>query len=272
MNFFNSNGFNINYIEEKNIATNDVLFIHGNLASSEWWVPSIEQMRLSAKSDYSGTVVCADWRGYGRSKGLKTKGDINFETYAEDYIRLIEDRGMKEVDVVGHSTGGMIAMMAILKRPDLFRSCFFLDTVGPTGLNPEIPVDTVLAHFEKMSQDKDYAKMVMAATIEGVDGESPMFKELFEIAWNCDKVCWTGVPDVLCNDIDFSQEVEKNWSLPSMVVHGEKDVVLPLKDSQELCEFLPNSQFMVLDGQGHSCNVENPKRFVGLLNEFWGSL
>ena len=272
MSFFSSNGFNINYTEEKNITPQDVLFIHGNLASNEWWIPTIEQMRMDSSEDMGGTVVCADWRGYGKSKGLETKEDIDFQTYADDYIRLIEDREMKNVDVVGHSTGGMIAMMAIVKRPDLFRSCFFLDTVGPTGLNPELPTEAVLAHFEKMSQDKDYAKMVMAATIEGVDVNSPMFKELFEITWNCDPVCWKGVPDVLCNDIDFSEEVEKNWNLPSMIVHGEKDVVLPLKDSQELCESLPNSQFKALKDQGHSCNIENPKLFMSLLNDFWKTL
>ena len=70
----------------------------------------------------------------------------------------------------------------------------------------------------------------------------------------------------------FSQEVEKNWNLPSMIVHGEKDVVLPLKDSQELCEFLPNSQFKILEGQGHSCNIENPKLLMSLLNDFWSTL
>ena len=275
MYFFNSNGFNINYTEEKKITSNDVLLIHGNLASNEWWTPMIEHMRLSAdekNNDLSGRVVCADWRGYGKSKGLKTKEDINFQIYAEDYIRLIENRGMKDVDVVGHSTGGMIAMIAILKRPDLFRSCFFLDTVGPTGLKPELPIETVLNHFEKMSQDKDYARMVLAASIEGVDMESPMFKEIFELTWNCDPACWTGVPDVLCNDIDISEDIKKDWNLPSMIVHGEKDVILPLKGSRELSEFLPNSQFKVLGGQGHSCNVENPKRFRDLLNEFWNSL
>lgn len=273
MSFFNSSGFDIHYSEEKGISKKDVLFIHGNLASNEWWSPTIELMKdKKSDEDLTGKVVCAEWRGYGKSKGLKDKSEINFEIYADDYIKLIEDRGMKNVDVVGHSTGGYIAVLAVLKRPDLFRSCFFLDSVGLKGLNPGVPTDMVLAHFDKMSQDKTYCKQVMAATIDGVDTESPVFNKLFEIAWDCDKVCWTGVIEVLCGDIDLTSEVKEKWSTPSMIVHGEKDVVLPLKDSKELHEALPNSKFQALENQGHSCNMENPERFYSLLKSFWSSL
>ena len=275
MNTFNSDGFNINYIEEKGITNNNVLFIHGNLASNEWWIPTMEQMRLESDQNtqpLSGTVLTADWRGYGKSKGLKTKEEISFETYANDYINLLESRGMTNVDVVGHSTGGLIAMMAVLKRPDLFRSCFFLDTVGPKGLHSEVPTEAVLAHFDKMSEDKDYAKMVYAATIEGVDVESSIFNELFEITWNCDTVCWRGVPDTLFNNVDISEELYKSWNTPSMIVHGTKDNVLPIKDSEELASRLQNSCFKALEGQGHSFNMEDPKRFNALLTEFWSGL
>jgi len=275
MNTFNNKGFNIGYIEEKGLTNNNVLFIHGNLASNEWWIPTIEQFRLSSEEtnqSHEGTVLSADWRGYGKSKGLTSKDEIDFQSYADDYIALIEDRNLKNIDVVGHSTGGLIAMMAILKRPDLFRSCFFLDTVGPTGLNPELPLETVLGHFEKMSQDKDYSKMVLAATIEGVDAESSMFQEIFNITWNCDSVCWTGVPEVLCTQIDITEDIKKSWNTPSMIVHGDKDVVLPLKDSEKLHEFLPSSKYKTLKGQGHSCNMENPKLFASLLQDFWKSL
>ena len=265
---FNNQGFSIGYTSLEKSFDRNVLFIHGNLASKEWWYPSMEIMKAKAGK---GTLLAADWRGYGESKGIESVGEIDFETCASDFIALLEDQKLSDVHLVGHSTGGMIAMMAVLQKPDLFKSLTLLDSVGATGLELELPKEQVLAHFNNMSIDKDYCQMVLAATIKNCKTDDSSFQKLFEITWNCDKAMWQGVIEVLSEKIDFTAKMNQ-LTLPTLILHGDEDVVLPMKMAEHTHSLLPQSILKVMDGQGHSMNMENPKRLVSELESFWSGL
>ncbi len=264
---FDSNGFSISYQEVLGSSEN-VFFIHGNLASKEWWFPSME---LLSQKKGTGQMIAADWRGYGSSKGIESFRDINFENCAQDVVSLIEDKNMVNVCVIGHSTGGLIAMMAVLKKPELFRSMVLLDSVGGTGLDLELPKDQVLAHFGRMSVDKEYARMALAATIDGCDPQSDSFRQLFEITWNCDKPMWQGVIDVLSDQVDITAQMS-DLKLPTLILHGDKDAVLKMEIAEKNLERLPHAQLKVMNGQGHSMNLENPQGFVEEIKTFWEKL
>ena len=69
MSFIDLNGFSMKYEKFPQTSRHNILFIHGNLASKEWWHPTIETLRTEASGDK--TILTADWRGYGESKGIK---------------------------------------------------------------------------------------------------------------------------------------------------------------------------------------------------------
>ena len=211
--FKTSDNFEIGFSSLPSGINQDVLFIHGNLASSLWWEPSIEKL----KGPGPNKLVTADWRGYGESLGLAADAKIDFERYATDYIELAESLEMKDINVIGHSTGGLIAMMAILQRPELFKSLTLLDSVGATGLELQLPKDQVLAHFEKMSVDKDYCTLVLAATIEGVNPGSESFTRLADQTFTADKVNWAGVPGTLADEVDITARMPE-LNLPTLIL------------------------------------------------------
>jgi pimeloyl-ACP methyl ester carboxylesterase len=268
MKTFNHHGFEIGYEKISPCGSENVFLIHGNLASKEWWYPGIEMMKSRPGE---GTVIAADWRGYGDSKGLTQTSEINFTTFAQDFVALIEDQKLTDVNIVGHSTGGLIAMLAVLEKPQLFKSLILLDSVGETGLELELPKEQVLAHFQKMSEDRDYSRMVLAATIQGCDPQSESFSRLFEITMKADKVMFQGVIEVLSEQIDITDRM-KEITLPTLILHGQNDPVLKLEMSEHLHQLLPQSEYKVLENQGHSLNMENPERMVTEFTEFWSKL
>lgn len=269
MAFLNIDGFDFHYEVYEGLVDSDTLLIHGNLACSIWWHPMIEVLQSkNPLANKKGRLVCADWRGCGKSKGIKQKSDIDFNRFADDYIQLIDFLKLKNINVVGHSTGGLIAMLAILKKPDLFSSCVLLDSIGPRGIIPPLPLDQLLAHFHALSLDEDLCNRTIAATIDGVDTTTEYFKKLAKATFGVDDPIWVGVPENLCTQIDIVHRMQ-DLKLPVLILHGERDFVLPLEGSKEMHELIVGSKFKPLKDQGHSFNVENPNAFVNELESFY---
>jgi pimeloyl-ACP methyl ester carboxylesterase len=265
-----SDGFKMNYETAPWGRPLNALFIHGNLASLDWWLPTFEALTTSGKSPIhgAGALIASDWRGYGKSTGLKSTGEIDFERFAQDYIELIEHLNLRDIHVVGHSTGGLIAMLAVLKRPELFKSLVLVDSVGAKGLELQLPLEQVLAHFDQMSKNYDYFSMVLAATIQGVDASYSQFQLILNTTWGCDKVAWVGVPERLATQIDFERRLPE-LRLPTLVMHGENDLVLPISGSEKLHRQIRSSRLEIVKSHGHSYNMEAPEAFARDLMSFW---
>lgn len=263
MKFFKKPTHKIHYDLLENSFSKNVLFIHGNLSSNIWWEPTIKLLKEDVKDLEKGQLVFAEWRGCGQTDGPETLDDLRVESLAQDYIDLVEGLNLGKTHLVGHSTGGIIALKALVMRPHLFDKVLLLDPVAPWGFQapPEL-----MAAFEQMKNDKNFCAAVMGSTIHGNNPESPLFQKIVDAAFNVNPLIWKGIPEVL-SQVNFKSELPqiKNQIL---ILHGEHDGILSKKDSEELVKLLPNSLYMELKNQGHSCNVENPQLFVQHLQNF----
>ncbi|CAN5594461.1 alpha/beta hydrolase [soil metagenome] len=241
----------------------DTIFLHGNLASNIWWEPALAEWKQNAKPGLEGRFIAAEWRGYGKSDAPKTEEELHPSVLADDYIALCEKMGIKKACLVGHSTGGIIALYAMLKAPQLFDRAVLLDSVGATGVQfgPEM-----YAAFTQMSESRAVTEMVMNGTILGNDIKSPLFQKIVDDTFGAAKINWHGVPKML-HVTNISRDLDKIQQ-KVLVLHGELDPIIPVESSRVLAAGLPNAKFEILPGQGHSTNVENPKLFVSKVNSF----
>jgi pimeloyl-ACP methyl ester carboxylesterase len=269
-NFLNINNFKLHYEVYEGLVDQDTLLIHGNLACNIWWHPMVDVLKSKSTSK-KGKLVMADWRGCGLSKGLQSEDEINFDVFADDYLHLIEALNLKNISVIGHSTGGLIGMLAILKQPHNFSSLILLDSIGPLGIETPIPLDQLLGHFEAMSKSEELSNMTIAATIQNVDPTTDYFKSLAKATFNVDKAVWRGVPQELCTNIDIRDRMQE-LDLPTLILHGENDLVLPLGGSETMHKMIKDSELKILKNQGHSFNVEDPKAFVEAIESFWSRI
>ncbi|MGW8558030.1 alpha/beta fold hydrolase [Streptomyces tubercidicus] len=84
-------------------------------------------------------LLLMDRRGYGRSPDIEHS---DYETDADDIIRLLGDGG----HLVGHAYGGVSALVAAARRPDLVRS---LTLIQPGALRPAVGHPVVAAALER---------------------------------------------------------------------------------------------------------------------------
>jgi len=242
----------------------DTLFIHGNLASNRWWYATREVLlgRYSLQHE-SGGLCLAEWPGCGRSAPPTVAADLEMKSLASDFVALVRGLGMSGVNIVGHSTGGLIGLCALLEAPELFNRAVLLDPVAANGIQfgPEM-----YDAFTKMSKDRAFCESVMLGTIHNVDAKDPLVQSLVDDAYQVNRLIWHGIPDSLKN-IDIRSELKKIHH-PLLVLHGEFDTLLPIAGSMEIAETVKNGTFMKVEGHGHSLNVENPEKFCNLISEF----
>ncbi len=251
---------NVDIVEGR--SANDMVFIHGNLASNIWWQPMLENWTETG----SGRMVFIEWRGNGKSAAPKSKNELRMENLALDVLEVVKELKLVKPHAVAHSTGGLILLNAVMNAPEKFNKIFLLDSVAEKGV--VLPED-IFALYEKIRFDRQLCSDVMAMTIGDIDRESPLFQGIVDDTLKVADVNWTGVLQVLGN-CDYSEGLARILN-PVMVAHGENDQILPLSESKRMSELLPNGHFRILKNAGHSMNVQMPRQFVGELNSFFNA-
>lgn len=264
--FKTTQNYTINFDSFSDLVPQTTLFLHGNLASNRWWMPTVEILKTTAKTaSHRGQVICAEFRGCGQSEAPRKDSDVTMEAFASDFIDLIRSLNLSErVNIVGHSTGGLIAALMLAKAPELFNKAFLLDPVGAEGVkfNPEM-----IQAFEAMKVDKDLTAVIIGSTIYNNNAASAFFKDIIvEDAFKGVKNVGHLVLQAL-DGLDI-RETLKSVQHPVKVVHGEFDTLLAKDESEKLAKLLPNGSFAVMPGCGHCPNIENPSLFVKTFSDF----
>lgn len=249
------------------------LFIHGNLASNNWWRPSLAEWekKKDRRSSASGAMILAEFRGCGQSSPPRGPEDVDMDLFADDMIAVAEaamagafgEALPGPYNLVGHSTGGLICALMAVRRPDLFERIVLLDPVGARGV---VFDDSMLEAFEQMKRSQELTAQVIGSTIKDLDPKDPFFTG--KIVPDAYHAVQTTGPWVLMalRDFDARDRLRSN-RCHGLVLHGEHDTLLPMEDSKELAALL-RARFEVIPGQGHCCNVEAPGKFVALADDF----
>ncbi len=256
--------YQLHYEVYPNILPVTTLFLHGNLASNRWWTPVKETWASRGKGkDWSGSMIVAEFRGCGKSTAPKSLQDVDMHVFARDFNALVESLNLGSINLVGHSTGGLICALMMSARPDLYNKQVLLDPVGINGVTFD---DAMLGAFEQMKKDEGLTAAVIGSTIFKNDPNNPFFKNV--IVKDAQAAVQSVGPWVLQALKGFKTgEQLKSVRKPTLVVHGEHDVLLPMADSMEMA-LIMNGEFKILKGCGHCAIVESPEAFVEIAHGF----
>ena len=122
-------------------------------------------------------IVAPDQVGQGRTPDVK--GPLSYTAMMEDTVALLQKLGLKHVDVVGFSDGGILALMLAVRHPELVRRLVISGVnIAPEGLNSQdldelrasqIPkpktIDEKLAHLWLTSPTDKELNVGLLATI-----------------------------------------------------------------------------------------------------------
>lgn len=205
------------------------------------------------------TVLVPSHPGYDKSE--RPTWMRNVRDVAAVYGALIAEKDLRDVTLVGLGFGGWIAAEMATMNPRGFRR---LVLVGAMGIKPEhgVIADQALVSYI------DYVRMGFAdqqkfeatwgaepptATLEQWDVNREM---TFRIAWK-PYMYNASLPHLL-----------GGVKIPSLVVHGREDRIVPLECSERYAKALPSARLDVLDGAGHFVEMEKPEELARLVGGF----
>jgi len=254
-----------------------VLLVHGMAGSSATWKPVLPLLAPHA------VVVAPDLPGHGRS--AKPRGDYSLGASASFLRDLITALGHDRVTVVGQSLGGGVAMQFCYQYPERIER---LVLVGSGGLGEEVmPILKVLAApgvdllmtpaFLPWFRDAGNAVGRGLARI-GLRPSPQAFEMWRAYASLTDASTRSAFVQTLRAVVDtHGQRVSAHDKLylsarvPSMVVWGDQDPVIPVSHAHAAHEAMPASRLEIFEGCGHFPHFEDPVRFAELLLDFIAS-
>jgi pimeloyl-ACP methyl ester carboxylesterase len=213
------------------------MLLHGGLSNSDELLGAIGKKLASTYR-----VVAFDRRGHGRT--ADTDAPFHFDDMATETIAVLESVVAGPAHLIGWSDGGIIAMLAALRRPELVSRLVLIGTsFHVNGQRPAQPEPTVLAKLRS-----DYVER----SPDGADHYDAVVDKSFAM--------FASEPTMTTDDV-------ARIASPTLVLAGDDDAV-ELSHTCALYESLPAGQLAVVPGASHLVAREKPADVGRIIGDF----
>ncbi|GGZ97883.1 alpha/beta hydrolase [Arenicella chitinivorans] len=193
--------------------------------------------------------------------GLPLGAPYRLDDMADDAIALLDHLGIEQAHIAGISMGGMIAQLMAAHHPERVTT---LTSIMSTSSDPDLPSGTLQPSLENLDGMSRTEVIVSRAQFaQQIDGD---VAELSTQAWqqrmtrSYDRAHYPdGTARQLWAIADSGDRVDllKQIKLPTLVVHGTADNLIPLQAGQHTAELITDSKFVALEGMGHFIDSQN---------------
>jgi pimeloyl-ACP methyl ester carboxylesterase len=238
-------------------------------ANMDDWDPKVTN-GFAAEHD----VILFDYPGIGRSSGETPSTVAELTKHCDAFFRAI---GLTRFDVIGFSLGGMIAQQLGAEYPDLLRRIMLLGT-GPRGgegmVFDDLSVDELddtsallmKAFFTQSEAGQASGRAYMERLkSRSTDRDTPVSKQSALAALAAIRE-WGVIP--ASDRFAMLSKIQH----PTLIVHGNKDVVVMPINAFLLAEHLPNAQLIMYPDSSHGAQSQHAEVFLQHVKLFLQSL
>lgn len=245
--------------DEWGSADPPLVLVHGLAASRSDWSPFVADWSRSRR------VIAYDQRGHGDSSHLGQAEAYRLAQLVDDLAALLDRRAPSQVDLLGHSLGGVVAMKLALCQPGRVRSLVLVNAAA----TPAAPVPAeVVTRLAELGRTQGMAKL--ASVIDRISdspagrrspAQSQRFREDFSKtdveAYQALSIELGSYPSML----DRMPELD----MPVTVILGEYDELIRAEADATVAA-LPDARLAVVPDAAHLPQVENPDGWVAAVD------
>ncbi len=240
-----------------------IVFHHGWPLSADDWDG---QMMFFLDKGYR--VIAHDRRGHGRSSQSATGHDM--DTYVADVAALTDALDLRNAVHVGHSTGGgEVARYVAHAKPGRVAKAVLVSAVAPlmvkTDANPGgLPMAVFDGVREQTATNRAQFYMDFTMVFYGYNREGAEVKDGVRQNWWRQGMMGGALAHYLgiaaFSETDFTEDL-KRIAVPTLVMHGEDDQVVPFANAGPLsAKLIPGAVFKSYAGYPHGMPVTHADR------------
>ncbi len=252
----NVNGVNLYYeISGQGPA---LVLLHGWTENHKFW----KFQTPTFSREYN--VIAIDLRGHGESD--KPKTGYSIQTFADDLHHLLNTFETNRAIIVGHSMGGMTALVFCLKYPEKVKALILVNTTS------------VGVHEAGLISPKETLQMIRTSGFENIV-EHFFAQTFFAPGTSEDLISWAK-SEVLKTPQYVVEEALKaimehdvtarlsEITVPTLIIHGTQDFAISVKMAEMMNEKILNSNLQIIEGVGHHTMLEKPDEFGNAVLDF----
>jgi pimeloyl-ACP methyl ester carboxylesterase len=244
----------------------EILLLHGGNQSAHSW--DLVSLHLSDRYH----VFALDQRGHGDSEWPRDQ-DSSIDARVADALAFLDDQGVDDPLIMGHSMGGRVTMGMALARPDLARGIVLVD-VGPE-LSPQgtAVIGNFVSHnvefddleefldnvvkYDRFRTREHIARTVRYNMLRRADGKyiSKVDHRRLGTAYS---------------EMTFEQAT--SISAPVLLVRGAESDVLEAEPARRFADALPKGTLVTVEKTGHNVHSGNTPGFLEAIGPFVASL
>lgn len=239
-----------------------IVFHHGWPLSADDWD---SQMLFFLHQGYR--VIAHDRRGHGRS--TQTAHGNEMDTYADDVVKLAKALDLKNAVHVGHSTGGgEVARYVARAEPGRVSKAVLIGAVPPimvkSDKNPGgLPLEVFDGFRAAVAANRaQFYVDVPAGPFYGFNRPGAKVSQGVVDNWWRQGMMGGIKPQYDCikafSETDFTEDL-KRIEVPTLVMHGDDDQIVPFADSAPLSvKLLKHGTLKVYEGLPHGLCTTHP--------------
>ena len=216
--------------------------------------------------DKDHMVITIDNRGAGKTE--HPGRPFTMEDLADDASGLLNGLGIKRAHVLGASMGGNVAQELTLRHPDQVATLTLMSTYMRRPERSSVGIDAMINTVREGASIETFLTMMQAWCLTNA-----AFRGRENVAQNerrgarerdLDQVDGFARQKAALDNFDSHERV-RTINVPTLVIHGNEDIMVPYRFGEDLASRILGSKLVLLDGCGH---IIAPDRYCRLVLDF----
>lgn len=271
--FIDIDGMQVHIVRSTKCANTDtaetIVLLHGTSASLHTWQGWTEAL----SAEYC--VVSMDLPGFGLTGPFVNKTtEYTSANYASFVIEVLDKLNLDKVILAGNSLGGKIAWRMAALYPERVSKLILVNAVGYPATPKSIPIGFRLASYPALKPilRNILPRNVVKKSIKSVYADDSQVDEMLVDRYY-DLSLRAGNRSALSDRLREFDNVEdqaqiKQLALPTLIMWGAKDDLIPVENAELFHQDIPNSQLQIFDNLGHVPHEEDPVTSVAVVKAF----
>jgi pimeloyl-ACP methyl ester carboxylesterase len=247
---------------------NPIVLLHGTSDSLHTWAGWSEDLRRQRR------VIRFDLPAFGLT-GPDPRSDYSIAAYVRFVTAVVDTLGVKSFVLAGNSLGGQIAWATAVAHPERVVSLVLVDAAGYPLQPQSVPIGFRVARTPGLRKVMEFVlpRGVVQESLRNVYGDpskvsSELVDRFYELTLRQGNRAALG--SRMEQKLSGDESQIKTLKVPTLIVWGAKDRLIPLENGRRFAADIRNSQLVVFDNLGHVPQEEDAQATVKAVRQFLG--